>query len=315
MVFGEREGIAMENVIIDTDAGVDDAIAIILALKSPEINVLGITTVNGNVPVDKATENVIKILNYIKRMDIPVYKGAYKPICGEAVNTSYYHGSDGLGDVGLNLPRKYRIMEKHAVNFLLEATREYSDVTIVTLGPLTNIALAILLDEDFPKRVKKFVSMCGTYGVTKYGIGSLNTWLEFNASTDPIATKIYLSTNAEKYLIGLDVTQKPNAMLTNKDLQKFRSKGGVGILIYNMLSRLKGKIPLHDPITIAYLIDNTILKFKELYVDVEVLSVNLAGMTITDLRDVPEWLKEGYKANIAVDINGQKYKQLLLNRL
>ncbi len=304
------------NIIIDTDPGIDDAVALMLALKSPEINVVGITTVAGNVPVDRATENVLKILRYLGITDIPVYQGAYRPIYGELTDTSDVHGSDGLGDVGLEAPKDYKISDKHAVEFLLRASKEYKDLIVVTIGPLTNIALAILLDKKFSERIKHFVSMCGVYGLTKYGVGDMTSRAEFNVYTDPIAAKIYFSTPAIKYLIGLDVTQKPSAMLTAKDRVKMRNYGGIGKLIFNMLRRFRGSVPLHDPLTIAYLLDKEVLKFRELYVDVEVSGIYTFGETMADLRqDIPDWLREGFKAYVAYDIDGKKYKEILFTRL
>lgn len=305
------------NIIIDTDPGIDDAVAIMLAVLSSEINVLGITTVAGNVPVDKATINTLKILNYVKRLDIPVYKGAHKPIYGELIDVSEIHGDDGLGDVGLNLPLNYKLKDTPAAQYLIKTSKEYSgDLIIVTLGPLTNIALAIMLDPEFVDRIKYFVSMCGSYGVSKYGIGNVTSKAEFNVYTDPVAAKIYLSSDANKYLIGLDVTQKPEAMLSIKDREEMRKHGGIGVLIFNMLRRFHRKVPLHDPMTIAYLLENSILKFKELYVNVEVNGIETFGETIADLRDnIPDWLKEGFKSYVAIDVNGKRYKEIIFNRL
>lgn len=301
--------------IIDTDLGIDDAIAIMLALKSPEIEVMGISAVAGNFSVDTVIDNIFRILGFMDRLDIPVFKGAYRPLLGE--HLQIHEAYNDFTEVGLEIPYNVRVQDKHPAQFIHEITREHpGNIVLVTIGPLTNVALALLLYPEIQDDIKFMVSMCGSYGVTKYGVGSITSRAEFNVYSDPLAAKIVLLSDIKKYLIGLDVTQKPSAKFKRKEIYKFGKLGKVGKLIKNLYRDITRDISIHDPMAIAYLIEPKIFKFKPLYVDVELYGEYTFGETIADMRnDVPEWLRYGKKANVCVDINGDKYKELLIERL
>ncbi|VDI65702.1 uridine nucleosidase [Mytilus galloprovincialis] len=154
---------ATMKMIIDVDTGVDDASAIMLALSRPEVEVVAITCVNGNVAIDDVCRNTLRVLKVCNRLDIPVYKGAEKSILGEGERASHYHGNDGLGDAQNHEPVDITMIKmEHAVNALLRLVNENpGEITLVALAPLTNIALALRLDPDFGSKLKEVFIMGG----------------------------------------------------------------------------------------------------------------------------------------------------------
>lgn len=193
----------MQKIIIDTDPGIDDALAILLALAAKdELDVLALTTVNGNVGVEQVTKNAFKILEIAGRTDIPVYMGNGKPLMRENEHCEEFHGDDGMGN--LEMPDCHKIPEnENAVDFLIRKVREEKgEITLVPIGPLTNIAEAIQKNSDFVKNVKEVVIMGGA----EHG-GNMSPHAEFNFWTDPEAAKIVFQAGFEKVtMIGLDAT-------------------------------------------------------------------------------------------------------------
>ena len=305
------------NVVIDTDPGIDDAVALLLALNSPELNILGITSVAGNVPVEKALRNVLRIIGYVGRSNVRVYGGAYRPLLGEIMEDTERNGYDGLGDVNISLTKDVRYEDIPAAQFLIQISKEYPrDIVILTLGPLTNIALSILLDQEFQDRVKFLVSMLGCYGLTRYALGTISSRVEFNAYVDPLAAKVVIGSEIDKYLIGLDVTQKRDALFFTTDFKRLSTLGRLGKLVTLMYRNIRKPTPIHDPMVITYLIKPEIFRFEKYYVDVEVEGDISRGETIVDnRRDIPEWLRIGSLANICIDVNGRRYKEVIFERL
>ena len=308
-----------EKVVLDIDPGIDDALAIILALNSPELDVMGITTVCGNTTIDMVVNNVFRILNFIDRLDIPVYKGAYKPIVNQLIMLNDIHGTDGLGDIDIPTPNIYP--KGNAIEFLLNTAREYpSEVTIIATGPLTNIAIATLLDEDFSSNVKRIISMGGAFSITPYGFGNDTPVAEFNIYTDPEAAKIVYESGAEVYAVGLDVTMNPEACITIEERERIKSEGGrCGILFYEMTKHLAKDdktIPLHDPLALSYAIDENILDFKKYRVVVELEGRFTRGQTVADKREwLPEFLREKPNIYVAVNVDGRRFKDLMWKRV
>jgi inosine-uridine nucleoside N-ribohydrolase len=309
----------MEKVILDMDPGIDDAMALILAMNSVELDILGITTVAGNVTVEKTTKNVLRILNYIDKLYVDVYMGAYKPLINELYTLEDIHGYDGLGDINLPTP-KYKV-KRPAVNFLIKCARKFrGDLTIIATGPLTNIALAILIDKDFPSNIKRLIHMGGAFGITEYGYGNDTPTAEFNIYTDPEAAKIVYNNIPDLHLIGLDITNSPKIRIDTEGIERIKREGGrYGALLYEMtrkLYRIRDSISLHDTIPVAYMIDNSILKMKKYWVDVELEGIYTRGQTIVDRRkNIPSFLKKKRNAYIAIDIDHKKYFDLLWNRI
>lgn len=264
----------MQKLIIDTDPGIDDALALLLALAAKdELDVTAITTVNGNVGVDQVTENVFRILDVAGRSDIPVYKGNGKPLMRENDNCEEFHGDDGLGNLGFKeVPGT--VKEESAVDFLIRKVREEKgEITLVPIGPLTNIAQAVQKDPEFARNVKKVVIMGGA----EHG-GNMSPCAEFNFWTDPEAAKIVFQAGFERVtMVGLDATSYVFLSPTLRELL---------YLINTPVSRFIHKITrvyadghweiekklgceLCDVLTIAYLLDRNVVEKVDAFVDVE----------------------------------------------
>ena len=179
---------AKRKIIIDCDTGIDDALALMLALASPELEVIGITAVCGNVPVDIGVENIRKVLNVMNRLDIPVYRGEEKPLRREYISAQDTHGMDGLGESGYeNVPGSAQ--EKDAVSYITDTLREKQGVSIIAIGPLTNIAKALQKDLEAFEQLDEFVSMGGSYK----SHGNCSPVAEYNYWCDPDAAKYAVS--------------------------------------------------------------------------------------------------------------------------
>ncbi len=191
------------KLIIDTDAGVDDAQAIMLALSDPEVDVLAITTLTGNVHIRQVNPNVLAILEVMNR-DIPVFAGIDRPLVQEWEDAADFHGGDGLGNLRGRPALTRSIEDEHAVQALLRLSREHEgELTLIALGPLTNIAAALRLDPGFPARLKQFVFMGGTIAARG---NTPNLTAEYNIYTDPEAAYIALSAFAEASMLSWETT-------------------------------------------------------------------------------------------------------------
>lgn len=306
------------KIVLDMDPGVDDALALVLALNSSELDILGVTTTYGNVSVDKATKNVFRMMGYLNRMDIPVYMGAYRPIMGYVDFAETIHGSDGLGDIGIPYVKAEPAGE--AVSFLINVAKEFKDIIIVATGPLTNIALAILLDKDFPRNIGRVINMGGAYHLTQYGYGNVNAVAEFNIYSDPHAAAIVYGSGINIYSVGLDVTRSPSAVFSYDEVIEIGRKGGkIGKLFPRMFNRIllmEGSVAIHDAVPVAYLIDSSILRFTEVYVSIETCGLDTYGATVIDRREwLPKEMRQGAPVNVANWIDGVKFKQLLMERV
>lgn len=180
-----------EKYIIDVDTGVDDAQALMLALSRPNIDVVAITCVAGNVAVDQVCINTLKVLAICDRLDVPVYRGLNTPLVAEGMEATHYHGNDGLGDADLDLTVSMEMIQKeHAVSALLRLVNENpGEITLVALAPLTNIALALKQDPDFGKKLKKITIMGGN----TQGRGNSTLCGEFNFACDPDSAYVVLN--------------------------------------------------------------------------------------------------------------------------
>lgn len=265
----------MRKIVIDTDPGIDDAIAILLALSAKEeLDVLALTTVSGNADIEKVTRNACKILAIAGREDIPVYKGEDRPIARERIDVDDYHGDDGLGNIGLADPAKKEEQES-AVDYLVRiAGEEKGELTLVPIGPLTNIAKAIQKDPEFVNNVKEVVIMGGA----EHSGGNMSPYAEFNFWADPEAAKQVFAAGFQKVtMVGLDATAWVYLSPTLRELL---------YLINTPVSRFMHAITrvyaddhwaidrrlgceLCDVLTIAYLLDPTVAETVEACVDVE----------------------------------------------
>lgn len=309
-----------KSIIIDCDTGVDDALAIMLALKSPELDLRAITTLSGNVHVDKTSINSLKILEAMGVFKIPVAKGMNKPLLRDLEVAEEFHGKDGLGDSDLPLP-KLQLNERHAVDLLLEETAaKPKTITVVATGPLTNIATALLREPKFAENVQGLVIMGGAYGLTAYGYGNANAAAEFNIYVDPEAASIVSRSGIPLTCVGLDVTTDPKATLT-MDLHRRidRSKtdsAKIAARTTRQLITRYGLLHLHDPMAVAEVVDPSLFTTKKYHVDIETVSNLTRGQTVVDRRDwLPQSQKRPPNASVCTGVEGERFLKMFMQRV
>ena len=300
--------------IVDCDPGLDDALALLLVLASPEFELLGVTTVAGNQTVDKTTANALQVLELAGRADVPVARGADRPLVGDLVVADDAHGESGLG--GLVLPKpSTEPAKEHAVDFLAQrlSTAE-RPITLFAVGPLTNIALLLELQPDSTRGIERIVLMGGAIGP-----GNMTASAEFNIWIDPEAALTVFESGLDVTMVGLDVTNR--AVLTHQDAERLRGGRRVGAAAAEMLDFYlgfyeatydHGGAPIHDAVAVAHVLRPDVVTTLARRVDVELTGLS-RGRTIVDMRQrttLPE-----PNAHVAVDIDVQAFRDLLLERL
>lgn len=298
----------MEKVIIDVDTGIDDALALIFAIKSGKLDIKGITTVAGNVPARTANLNTLKVLKLLKKEYIPVYEGMTNPLFRDIKFADGVHGLDGLGgtlkDVEVNYEEGI-----HGVDFIIDTImKNKKDITIILLGPPTNMAFALKKAPEIAKYIKRIVIMGGAIN----GIGNETRTAEFNFYTDPESVRVVFESKVPIRMVGLDVTN--NAVVYRKDLERFSKEKEVANFAINVLDYCINKCnelfeiencSLHDPLAVATVIDSSIIKTKKYYVDIETNSELCDGMTVCDFNNILEM-----KPNVDVAVDGDYEKFL-----
>ncbi|WP_111431235.1 nucleoside hydrolase [Rhodobacteraceae bacterium DSL-40] len=306
-----------ERIIIDTDPGQDDAVAILLALASPELEVLGITTVAGNVPLALTAKNARKVCELAGRPDIPVFAGAEAPLLRPLITAEYVHGQTGLD--GPDLPEPVMPLDpRHSVDFLIETLRAEpaGSITLCTLGPLTNIALAFARAPEIVGRVKRIIAMGGG----AFEGGNTTPVAEFNILVDPHAAQRVFSSGAPVTLLPLDVTHK---CLTRKvRVDRFRALGTrVGdatALLLDYQERFdEAKYgqdggPLHDPTVIAWLLRPELFSGRDVNLEVETGSELTMGQTVIDWWGVTDRPRN---VHVIRDVDDEGFFALLLERI
>ena len=302
------------------DGGIDDALALILALKSPELKVLGITAVSGNVPVEQATLNALRVVELLNRPDVWVAQGATRPLAREPIRAFSFHGKDGLGDSNLPIAKIHATKET-ALGKINEtiSSSSGSDMTLICTGPLTNIASLI---KDFPDvigMIEEIIIMGGAFGLTKYGMGNETPSAEFNIYSDPEAAKVVFESRVRLKAVGLDVTTVPRLELVKSDYSRIAKKRNrvsqfaARILQTNIQHH--GRFTLHDPMAVAAKIWPALYKFKSYSVNVETKGEYTTGMTVADRRAKSEMgqdLGQSVQVCEAVD---PRFKRRFLERL
>ena len=304
------------KIIIDTDPGQDDAVAIILALASPELEVLGLTTVAGNVPLARTQENARIICQIAGRGDVAVYAGCDRPLLRDLVTAEHVHGKTGLDGVPLFQPAA-PLAPGHAVDFIIDTLRREAPgtVTLVPIGPLTNIATAFRKAPDIIARVQEIVLMGGAY----FEVGNITPAAEFNIYVDPEAAAEVFAAAVPLTVMSLDVTHK--ALTSRAWVEAMRESGPVGQAIaswtdfFERYDREKyGSLgaPLHDPCTIGWLIRPDLFKGKHINVVIETKGEFTQGMTVADW-----WGVSGRPANAMFisDLDRDGFFDLLVQRV
>jgi purine nucleosidase len=304
-------------IIIDTDPGQDDAVAILLALASPELEVLGITAVAGNVPLALTEKNARKICELAGRPDVKVHAGAIRPMVRSLVTAEEVHGKTGLDGPVLPEPAM-TLQDQHAVDYLVETlmARPAGTITLCTLGPLTNIALALVREPRIASRIKQIVAMGGGY----FEGGNVTPSAEFNIYVDPHAARLVFEAGIPLTLIPLDCTHQ--ALTTAKRVEAFRAmnnkSGPATAAMLDFFERFdENKYgtdggPLHDPCVIAWLLQPELFEGKLVNVSVECESELTMGMTVVDWWRVT---KRAPNATVVRNVNAEGFFRLLTERI
>ena len=309
---------AVKKIIIDTDPGQDDAIAILLALASPQdIEVLGITAVAGNVPLDLTQKNARTVCELAKRTDIPVFAGCDRPLAHRLVTAEHVHGKTGLDGPDLPDPTM-PLQDMHAVDFIVDTVRQHpsGSVTLCPLGPLTNIASAINKAPDIIEKIDQIVLMGGAY----FEVGNITPAAEFNIYVDPEAAEIVMKSGAKITMLPLDVTHK--ALVTRARNDAFRALNTpAGLAVAQMTDFFErfdkekygsSGAPLHDPTVIAYLIAPELFSGRNINVEIETKSPLTRGMTVADWWGVTDRPVNAYFIG---DLDADGFFNLLTHRL
>ncbi|EHK2305809.1 nucleoside hydrolase [Clostridium perfringens] len=303
------------KVIIDCDPGIDDALAIILALKSKEIEVIGITTVSGNVESLQGAKNALKVLKLLGRLDIPVYLGESKPVKRELVTAQDTHGEDGLGETFLEEVSSEYIRE-NGVDFILNTLKNQENVSIIALGPLTNLCRAIEKDSETFHRVKEIVSMGGAYK----SHGNCSPVAEFNYWVDPHGAREFLKKfNGEFTMVGLDVTRE---IVLTPNLREMihQFKDEIGDFIYDITrfyvdfhweqERTLGCV-INDPLAVEYFINRELCEGFKAYVDIACEDISM-GQSVVDVAD---FYKRRKNVFVLDKVNSKEFMISFLNKI
>lgn len=305
----------MKKVILDCDPGHDDMIAIMLAATREEIDLIGITTVAGNQTGEKTFENALKTLTLINRKDIKVARGFDKPILRELITAPKIHGVSGLDGAKLPIP-EVNPLKIHAVDFIIDTILNSKEkIYLVPTGPLTNIAISLIKEPKIKEKIEKIVLMGG--GVFD---SNITPAAEFNIYVDPEAAKIVFNSQVPIVMVGLDVTNK--ALITFEDIEKIEKMNGKVSSVVAPLLRFFANAnkeffgfdgaPIHDALTIAYLVDESVLTLKEYFVDIETQGELTRGRTVVDVYGV---LKKKPNVSVAVDLDLIKFKMLIFEMI
>jgi pyrimidine-specific ribonucleoside hydrolase len=301
-------------IILDCDPGHDDAIAILLALASPELELVAVTTVSGNQTLDKTTANALKVLELAGRSDIPVFAGADKPFVRARDVAAHVHGESGLDGPDLPEPAAHA-QEQHAVDFIAdELRRRDGKLTLVATGPLTNVGLLCSLHPD--ARPERLVLMGGAIGE-----GNRTPAAEFNIWADPEAAQRVFTEELDTTMVGLDVTHR--ALITDDHTERMRGAGKVGKVVAELMDfyarfhkarypDLDGS-PMHDPVCIAHLVDPTLMDARDAFIEVDCTTGPSWGRTNVDWRGREHF--GAPNAKVGLDIDGARFAELVVSRI
>lgn len=304
------------KIILDCDPGHDDAIAMILAAGNPAIDLLGITTVGGNQTLSKVTHNTLSVARVARMSDVPVHAGCARPLVREVEVAEGIHGDSGLDGVELPEPIS-QVGSRHAVDYIIDTIMENEPgtVTLVPTGPLTNIALAVRKEPRIAERVQEVVLMGGGYHT-----GNWSATAEFNIIVDPEAAHIVFNEKWPLTMVGLDLTHQ--ALATPEVEEKIKAIGSecsefvLGLFAFFRKAYKEAQgfehPPVHDPCTVAYLIDPSIVTTQKVPLDVELRGELTLGMTVADFRAPAP---EGCTTQVAVDLDHERFWNLVIQAI
>ena len=297
------------NIILDCDPGHDDAVAILLAGANPNINLLGISVVAGNQTIEKTARNALNVATYLG-LNVPVAIGSEFPIVRERVICAAIHGESGLD--GFDFPKYEQEFDKrHGVQLIIDSVLNNEDVTIVATGPLTNVALALKMEPKIIQRIKEIVIMGGSVDN-----GNTSPAAEFNIMCDPEAAHIVFSSGVKVKMVGLNVTRK--VLVTEKVIKRMEKINNKASDMFVKLMKVFNKNqhdtfgveagPLHDPATIASIIDDELIDYKLMNVTIDISHGPSYGRTNCDVFDYLHAPKNAY---VAMDIDVDRYWNII----
>jgi purine nucleosidase len=303
----------MRKVVWDMDPGIDDALALILALKSPEVQIMGITTVAGNAPVEMTSTNARRVLECLDVSSIPVAMGVANPLNHPLEDALSYHGPDGLGNCGLPSPQTPLYPAK-AWDFLALSVLDVpGELTLVATGPLTNVAYTFELHPELPGLLAGLVLMGGAYSLTPYGKGNRTPFAEFNVWQDPEAAYMVFHSGVDIFAVGLDVTMDPAACLNSRHLEQIKTRHTPAAHLVAQLVEYEvkyhGCCRMHDPLALAVLLDDSLFDFTSARVEVAKGNDWDRGVT----RILPSGNPQSMHVASAVD--GPRFLKLFLSRI
>jgi len=321
---------ASKKIILDTDPGTDDAMAMMLALHSPELDLRAITVVAGNVTTAQGLDNAMRMVSLANRCDIPVAAGAVHPLLQRLITAEFWHGKNGLANIELP-PSKCKPSERFAPDLIIQMVHASPQaITLVPVGPLTNIALAVLKDPSIVPLVKEVVLMGGSISG-----GNVNAAAEANIYNDPEAAQIVLQAGWPLTMVGLDVGDK--TLLSKKYLAQLgQTHGPVNDFIYRVAKYLidlsaqfnSPGTPMYDPLAVGVAIDSGLVKAPEMHVDIETRGEFTRGETVANRHGYVErnvlhgdrYVIEGLdrvipNAKVCVDVEAERFLQLFVSRL
>lgn len=306
-----------KKVILDVDTGIDDALGILLAIRSGEMDVLGITTVNGNVSLDQATVNTCKILQLLgMEHEIHVVKGANKPMIRPTFFEHRVHGKDGLGGALIDMPVHVKAAQGHASDFIVDQVKQHDgEVTLIMTAPLTNLALAVMKYPDLIHQVKEVIVMGGVV----QGFGNVTPTAEFNMYVDPEAAKIVCQAGFPNLtLVGLDVTRK--ALLTDDHIRAL-GDSPIGRYVKESTAEYMQRYyerngvracALHDPLAVGVALNKQLVTTRHYYVDVETKSELCDGQTVCDFQNR---LSKAANVHVCTEVSADDFLQLFIRTL
>jgi len=288
----------MKRVIIDCDPGIDDALALILAIKSGKLQIEAITTVSGNLTADRCLTNVLKVLELLKVDSIPVGQGSLKPLVRDFPSDPFSHGVDGLGNTGLPEPRLHPA-SPFAPELIVQTVNRYpNELILIVTGPLTNIALALMKDPELPQKVQHLVIIGGAFGFNRSAALNAtggNPVSEWNIYVDPEAAKLVFHSGIKITAIGLDVATHSDINFRDSDIERLKgSENPEAKFVLDLVQFSTGRgfqtyTVLIDSTAIAAAIDPDLIKVKKIHVDIETKGELTRGQTVTDIRDNFRW--------------------------
>jgi purine nucleosidase len=304
--------------LIDTDPGIDDAMALLLALRSPELDVAGVSVVQGNVGVEAGAVNALRILELAGRGDVPVAVGPDAPLVREPSRSELVHGTDGLADLGLALPDG-KPLDEYGPAFIVRMLEESDEpTTIIALGPLTNLAIVLLSAPHVLSRIERIVLMGGSVRWE----GNITPASEYNIHEDPEAASIVFRSPVPTTMVGLNVTMRAimakerceRLAASDDEIERLVGRLGLHIVrIYEQFYRIPG-FALHDPLAVGAAIDPSLIRTERRHVLVDLSPGPTAGQTLVDFWGIPEPWGEP-NADVALEVDADRFLELFDRRL